>query len=104
MVCSLHNLTLKTKTMKIAFQMSASNILFLVLLASSVTLLSAGEDFYALLGVDKGASVREIRRAFKKLAISKHPDKNVVSETDLLIFLTLTLYIYIYVIHVFIYY
>ncbi|KAK3756722.1 hypothetical protein RRG08_018446 [Elysia crispata] len=57
--------------------MSASNILFLVLLASSVTLLSAGEDFYALLGVDKGASVREIRRAFKKLAISKHPDKNV---------------------------
>ena len=39
----------------------------------------AGEDFYALLGVDKGASVKEIRKAFKKMAIAKHPDKNTVS-------------------------
>ncbi|XP_035828946.1 dnaJ homolog subfamily C member 10 [Aplysia californica] len=47
----------------------------LVLLALVYVTL-AGEDFYALLGVDKGASVKEIRKAFKKLAISKHPDKN----------------------------
>ncbi|XP_076450182.1 dnaJ homolog subfamily C member 10-like [Babylonia areolata] len=33
-------------------------------------------DFYQLLGVEKSASVREIRKAFKKLAISAHPDKN----------------------------
>jgi len=39
----------------------------------------AGEDFYALLGVDKGATTKEIRKAFKKLAITKHPDKNTVS-------------------------
>ena len=36
-------------------------------------------DFYQLLDVDKGASTKEIRRAFKKLAISAHPDKNTVS-------------------------
>lgn len=38
-----------------------------------------GADFYKLLGVHKGASVKEIRKAFKKIAISKHPDKNTVS-------------------------
>ncbi|BFZ21852.1 hypothetical protein BsWGS_24891 [Bradybaena similaris] len=50
-------------------------IVSLVLLSS----IYAGKDFYSLLGVDKGASVKEIRKAFKKLAISKHPDKNVDS-------------------------
>ncbi|KAK7938257.1 hypothetical protein WMY93_001583 [Mugilogobius chulae] len=33
-------------------------------------------DFYALLGVSRGASTREIRRAFKQLALTMHPDKN----------------------------
>ena len=40
----------------------------------------AGQDFYALLGIDRGASVKEIRRAFKKLAISEHPDKKTVNS------------------------
>uniref|UniRef100_A0A3B3ZUP4 DnaJ homolog subfamily C member 10 n=1 Tax=Periophthalmus magnuspinnatus TaxID=409849 RepID=A0A3B3ZUP4_9GOBI len=35
-----------------------------------------GRDFYALLGVSRGASTLEIRRAFKKLALTMHPDKN----------------------------
>ncbi|XP_020784724.2 dnaJ homolog subfamily C member 10 [Boleophthalmus pectinirostris] len=35
-----------------------------------------GRDFYALLGVSRGASTREIRRAFKQLALTMHPDKN----------------------------
>lgn len=34
------------------------------------------ESFYDLLGVDKTADSREIRKAFKKLAITTHPDKN----------------------------
>lgn len=36
----------------------------------------AGEDFYLLLGVERSATTKEIRKAFKKLAITKHPDKN----------------------------
>ncbi len=36
------------------------------------------DDYYEMLGVKRDASVREIRKAFKKLAITMHPDKNQV--------------------------
>ncbi|XP_077472931.1 dnaJ homolog subfamily C member 10 [Stigmatopora argus] len=42
------------------------------LLAGSVR----GADFYQLLGVGREAGTREIRQAFKKLALTMHPDKN----------------------------
>ena len=34
------------------------------------------EDYYKLLGVDNKATTDQIRKAFKKLAIRYHPDKN----------------------------
>lgn len=40
----------------------------------------AGEDFYELLGITKDADSREIRKAFKKLAVTLHPDKNQDDE------------------------
>ncbi|AWP13690.1 putative dnaJ -like subfamily C member 10 [Scophthalmus maximus] len=45
-----------------------------------VTLLAAvwaeSGDYYNLLGVSRDATTREIRRGFKKLALTMHPDKN----------------------------
>ena len=37
---------------------------------------NAAEDYYKILGVSRDASAKDIKRAFRKLAVKYHPDKN----------------------------
>ncbi|CAF2365186.1 unnamed protein product [Rotaria sp. Silwood2] len=57
--------------------MNTMHIIY-VLISCSIFLPSyiySNEDFYQLLGITKSATQRDIRRAFKRLALEKHPDK-----------------------------
>lgn len=47
-----------------------------IFLACLLPALVICDDYYKLLGVERDADAREIRRAFKKIALTMHPDKN----------------------------
>lgn len=47
-----------------------------LLLFSLIPLILCAEDFYKLLDIDKSASERDIKRAYRTLSKKFHPDKN----------------------------
>ena len=51
--------------------------LFLLAFASlKIAVESSTDSYYKVLGVDKKSSKQEIKKAFRKLAVQYHPDKN----------------------------
>lgn len=44
--------------------------------------MSARDDLYSVLGVDKQATTDEIKKAYKRLALQHHPDKNKDNRPD----------------------
>jgi DnaJ-class molecular chaperone len=51
-----------------------------IVLLLLVVFAHAGEDYYKVLGLKRSASDGEIKKAFKKLSIKYHPDKNKGKE------------------------
>lgn len=70
--------------LKLAAQRSPQdmNIREVLMRAEKSLKMSKRKDWYKILGVSKTASVAEIKRAYKKLALQWHPDKNVDNREE----------------------
>ena len=58
------------------------NIREVLMRAEKSLKLSQRKDWYKILGVSKTASISEIKRSYKKLALQWHPDKNVDNREE----------------------
>ena len=50
--------------------------LLLLVVAAMLMVVSGEQNFYDLLGISKEANEADVKRAFRKLSLKYHPDKN----------------------------
>ena len=64
--------------------MNCDTLILLVTTAFSIlaTDLALAKDYYRILGVSRDANDRQIKKAFRKLAIKYHPDKNKAKDAE----------------------
>lgn len=71
------------KELNIRFLVIKRMITFrLLLFILSFIFCLCGEDYYTLLGLNRNANDEEIKKAFKKLSLKFHPDKNKGKEKE----------------------
>lgn len=59
-----------------------SVLMFAVCVLVITELILAKKDYYDILGVPKGATERQIKKAFHRLAMKFHPDKNKSPDAE----------------------
>lgn len=64
--------------------MNCENLILLVTAAFSILVvdLVLAKDYYKILGVPRDANERQIKKAFRKLAVNYHPDKNKAKDAE----------------------
>lgn len=59
-----------------------STLMFTVCILMITELILAKKDYYDILGVPKDATERQIKKAFHRLAVKYHPDKNKSPDAE----------------------
>jgi preprotein translocase subunit Sec63 len=82
-VCTLSLLFNCNKLISLMRKLHSLLMIAFVLLVIAPMEALAGRDFYKILGLKKNATAAEIKKAYRKLSLQYHPDKNPGDEEAL---------------------
>ena len=63
-------------------QCLVSSLLLGIVVFNKLVLSKTSDSYYDILGVSKSASLKEIKKAFRNLALKYHPDRNKDKEAE----------------------